>query len=482
MRARLFRLLLIPAGLGAQDVSGVGLLTRPIDTTITLASWRAAHPTDSVLLGRPSGLTEEFFCRASSARVQLLGEEFTRSAVFIVPRPPSGEALPSDTTLLADRVCRLGGMWLEAAVGGDRATTVADSLHTRIAAVLGTGKPGLEMMGQATGTWFSTTSWRIAGTTVVIGIVPGYESPPDLPRVVIEPRVVVASFVPTAGVGDDMDERLILSDVSSVDPERTTALARADSALARSAFPEVTADVRRVLAAAADTAIHQVRRSAVDSALVRLVTTTRNRAAALPAPRRAAALLAADIAVHEYAGRLDAVGDTDPDHLLRLRLSALGIPYENSPLGSVDVYTRPWLWDAYRLDSAGVSGRSAFAELLRAGWTTQPVCGGGEEEFRAVIEQGERALRRGNTDPMVHYHVAQAYADIVALATGALSSYADSGKYQQELPVARERAIARYRSALEGLRDPQLRRTAWTRAIRLMLGLSNETRYFCVYD
>ena len=482
MRARAFCLLLIPVAIGAQDVSGVALLTRPIDTTITLASWRAAHPADTVSLNRPSGLTEEFFCRASFARVQLLGQQFTRSAVFTVPRPPLGEALPSDTALLADRLCRLGGMWLEATVGGDSAVTVADSLHMLVAAVLGPGRPGLEMMGQATGTWFGTSSWRIAGTTVVIGIVPGYQSPPDLPRVVIEPRVVVANFVPAAGVGDDHDVRDILSDVSSLDPERVTALARADSALARAAIPEIERDIRRVLTAAADTVIHQVRRFAVDSALVRMVAATRDRAAALPPARRSAVLLAADIALHEYAGRLDAVGDSDPDHLLRLRLSALGIPYENSPLGSVDVYTRPWLWDAYRLDSAGVSGRSAFAELLRAGWGTRSMCGGGEEEFRAVIEQGERALRRGNADPMVHYYVAQAYADIVALATGALSSYADSGKYQAELPVARERAIARDRSALEGLRDPQLRRTAWTRATRLMLGLTNETRYFCVYD
>lgn len=221
--------------------------------------------------------------------------------------------------------------------------------------------------------------------------------------------------------------------------------------------------------------------ASLDSILLRAMRTVRD-AASLDARRRAAALLAVDIYLQTHARSLDTERISNASHARRMAFEQLGAAYIETPIGGGYVYARNWLWDAYRADTAGPTGRSAFIELLREGWSTHPTCGDGAELFARVIEHGERALRRGHNDPAIHYYVAQAHQDIVALAAGDLMEYAAPKAYATEANAARTKAIEHYRRALAGLHHPSLRRSAWTSAVRLLIGRYNRARYYCVYD
>src|SRR5712691_3429789 len=83
----------------------------------------------------------------------------------------------------------------------------------------------------------------------------------------------------------------------------------------------------------------------------------------------------------------------------------------------------------------------------------------------------------------LHRLVGDAYADIVALASGAGMGYADTALYVAEAPAARRTAIAHYRQALTLDRSMPESRAAWLEAWRLLAGLPPTTTYFfCVYD
>jgi hypothetical protein len=70
----------------------------------------------------------------------------------------------------------------------------------------------------------------------------------------------------------------------------------------------------------------------------------------------------------------------------------------------------------------------------------------------------------------VHRLVGDAYADIVALAAGAGSEYADSAAFLADAPAARDSALAHYRKALALERVSPEARWSWLEAWRLLAG------------
>ena len=474
----------------------LALSTSAIDTMTTLARWMSSHPGDIVSGSAPDGALPGRVCRTAIAYLKLEGRSFTRSAVFHVPSAPPGETFPSDTTRLAERLCRLRAMWLSTVERDSlRAIAAADSIVRVVDSTLGPGRPRLAMRGKGTGEWQHVRSWAGPGTTVVLGIVPpelrstpvprsDAAAPPPTPLVDTLPRrVIVASFAAGSGLDTLADEALLAEMGQVGEAERELELARADSAIEWSGATEIAADLRTVLAHVRRVGEGVTLRDArSDSALVRAVAAARGSAPRLDPARRSATLLAADLVLAISAGVLDA-DSTKSDVRLRRALQAAGAPYENSPLGEVDDYTRALLWDAYRADSLGRAGRASFVELLSLGMATKINCGDGSDAFDRVIDAGEKALRAGATDPLVHYYVAAAHADIVALSNRSGDDFSDPLTYRPRAPHARARAVQHYREALNGLTDRRLRRAAWTSATSLMLETPmSDTRFFCVYD
>jgi hypothetical protein len=203
----------------------------------------------------------------------------------------------------------------------------------------------------------------------------------------------------------------------------------------------------------------------------------------LAPPERAAALLAADqmagsqAMVYVRAQRQDSS---------RLALARLGAVFARDQLGGGYNYTHNWLDEALQLDRAGPVGTLATLALLRIGFNETGMCGGGSESFRQVITTGEQLLAGAldtATAAEVHRLVGDAYADIVALASGTGMEYADSATYASEAPAARRSAVAHYRQALALDRVSAEAHAAWLEAWRLLAGLPpTTTRFFCVYD
>ena len=67
----------------------------------------------------------------------------------------------------------------------------------------------------------------------------------------------------------------------------------------------------------------------------------------------------------------------------------------------------------------------------------------------------------------MHYLVASAHRDIVALAGGAQAEHIDPAEYADRAPEARFNAITHYREALAGDLDTTLASEGWQEAWRL---------------
>jgi hypothetical protein len=108
-------------------------------------------------------------CRSARGSTTIAGQAFRRSAVFYMPDPPAGEALPTDTTRLAERVCLLGSVWLrspekDSAQGAE----LHDSLKRFLTASLGPATNTAEISGLGTGLWSNPQSWRSGRSVVVL--------------------------------------------------------------------------------------------------------------------------------------------------------------------------------------------------------------------------------------------------------------------------------------------------------------------------
>jgi hypothetical protein len=458
----------------------LALATSPIDTTLLLGAWLKAHPGDTISAVPAITGFEDPFCRSAVARTSLGRRTVTRHAMFYIPAPPAGEALP-ETTELAERACELRTIFLTIPTADSaKASGLADSLARVFDAGLGAHKEGKLLGGRESQEWTGGRTWEAPVTTVVLAIASSV--------------VTITAYAPGSGVEDfESSERRY----NQAAPERMeaarTANQSADSALILAGLPSIATDLRSVLAAVRSGDAKEIldasrhidgqrlpeREPPHYATLLRALRAVHDTAPLVKPSQLAAIMLAADLVLNASVRTVD----SDTTALFR-SLDSVGIRYENDPLGSVYVNPRPWLWYAYRFDSLGRVGHIAFVELLSAGWSTDAQCRDGPEQFAKIIEHGEGALRRGDKDPMVHYYVGMAYKTIFDLAhEDERNEYVEPKAYESRAEQARLSSIDHFRTALGALAGGSIRREAWNQAIRMMLSRpTHNPPYYCTYD
>jgi hypothetical protein len=470
--------------------SPVATVTAAIDTTIRLGAWLKSHPADKIGVVPPVEQIDDKFCRASHLKLKLGDRTIVRSALFDIPQVPAGEPFPSDTAKVAEDLCELRTVWLSTEVPDSAsASALADTLTQLIDRKLGNHSSGVNFGAAGSANWLDGRSWKGSRTTVVVATLPSMAAeralhseegpPPDSSAVNNTRRVVMAAYAPNSGY-EDVD--LLQARFVERHREAKVLYQNADSAIAWADLPKIATDLQQVLthvrtiAGRGDTLSYP----RVDEALLRAVKGTHDIAPTLSPPRRAAALLAADIvmfAAHPYFASNSASA-------LRNSLESLGMTFTDLPIDQLVQNDRPWLWEAYRLDPSGRAGHAAFVELLGNGWTTKGACKEPGEQYDRIIEHGEADLRSGDKDPMVHLYVGSAYKTIFDAANVSPDDeYVDRRRYTAEAESARLKAIDHYRIALASLTDRTVRKDVWNRVMRLLLGRSGEQpEYICFYD
>lgn len=473
---------------------------------VTTSAWLAAHPDDVFRPFRRDSIREndEGWCARATRTERLAdGMRMVRRAYFYPPEPPPSLALPSvgGPTLLREE-CVLGTVWIEAGVADSAAGSAsAASVRQALIAAHGPVQPGpdvffgrvatdtqrrlLSRMPEAealllglhyfgAGAWRTPGRWQVDSTVIVSAFDRGFD------RRRSNGRVLVFAHLPVAKLGThqgaiDRDEAV----------ERRQA-ALAGQAARLSGLDAARTDRLMATLAAADSAYHErgaTSPKALDSVVVVVIQDWIASARPLAAPQRAAALLAAD----QFLGSAPMLFvRAQRQDTSRVAYERLGAVFARDELGGGYNYTHNWLDEAMRVDPQGPISRLGELALLRIGFNETGMCGGGSEAFRRVITAGERLLG-GPLDTAtaaeVHRLVGDAYADIVALAAGAGSEYADAAAYVGEAPTARNRAISHYRQALALDHVSQEASSAWLEAWRLIAGLPpTTTHFFCVYD
>lgn len=195
--------------------------------------------------------------------------------------------------------------------------------------------------------------------------------------------------------------------------------------------------------------------------------------------RQAAAYLVADrvlrLAWHPF-------GFTDPSQNLaqaRGRLKGIGASSELSAASGEVAYAGGWLQQAAHLDPSGPMGQRAAMLQLEAD------CVGGDspQSYYAIVQRLEPMVATP-ADSEVKWTAqlleADAYRDVVALASGFGKENADSTKFLPEAESAKTRAIALYQAALTGDTASRLAKGGQAALARLTGGLApNHVRFFC---
>jgi hypothetical protein len=472
----------IPSVLGNDSAGDPLALISTIDTSITLGAWRKTHPMDSVV---PISITgyNRGLCRTSIANVKVGAQTMIRSAVFDISAPPISEKLPADSVEAFNAFCTLRTIWMSADFPDSAAARVfADSVRRAIAVRLGTGKPQASLFTYEADDAVGST-WKNQATTIVLAVQPAKKvrlvTSGEADSTKRGSRVLLVGYAPGSTV-ENLDV-WGARDKQQLDYEARFAYRVADSAIGWANVPAIATDLRFIIGQLRDeqTRDDNKRDPRVIPALLRAVKATHDIAPSLPPARRAAALVATDIVLF---GALPYVPTNDTLPINRA-LTAAGITFDNLPIDDLLQNTRPWLWEAYRLDSLGRGGHAAFVELLSLGWSTRGACNEGGSDHEKIIEHGEAALRRGDTDPMVHYHVASAYKTIWDSAhMPENNELVDPAPFRPRADAARSQAIDHYRAALAGLPNVPERRLAWMDAVKLILGRSDEPAHICFYD
>jgi hypothetical protein len=448
-----------------------------LDEHITAAAWRRAHPADHVL--RPedeheftSGADlplEGTWCLAAMRKQSARGGSVARIAFFypppVPPQPPS--AALSDSGLGGARLgCILGLIEVERQVaGGPAGREALDSVRRRIGRWVGPGRAGETYGRWEAGSLQGRERWVSGGTTVLAGF-------DDLLD-----RVRVLAWQPASGIDLDSEAGTLSLDPATL-PAAVIAAGGLDSAMAA---PVVTLYDR-----ARRSSSEEDRAGWSDSVMLAVLEHWVPAAQRLPARRRSAALLLADLLL-DASRPVSAAWREEPTPV-RARLRALGAGLDRWLITRDTSYTRSWLWDAFRADSAGPVGELAAMLLLAAGWDTSLNCGGGADLFPRVIERGEVLLSRLRTarrQALVRLYLARAYGDIVARAAGVGEDTAElpPAHYDSAAARARRDALRHYRAALGLLPGSAMRRQMEQEAWRLATGLAPLRTWFtCYYD
>ena len=466
------------------------LVTTKIDTTITLGVWLKSHPADRVGMVAPVGNhIDDRFCRAAVVKTRIGRHSFVRSAQFYIPFPPTSEKLPTDTARIAEDHCDLRTIVLASEeTDWTAGHALRDSLAVVIDKRLGPHTEGLPLAAGGISGTEEGKMWRREGTSVVVATGPvNKRSSVDEEGEAADTagattaKTFAVAYAPGSDAAEFDSWESRYEELHGLKAEDRPALYRnVDSAASWAAMPAVATDLKTVIAylrTRDENRPQELRPPQVDVALLRALSAIHQAAPSLSGPRRAAALLAGDVALAATFSTPSA----DSNGAIVRALPSLGIAFERDPEGYGYQNPRAWLWEAYRLDSTGRAGRAAFVELLGLQWPDNKSCSG--DEYKRVIEHGEAALARGDNNPLIHFYVGSAYKSIYDLAHFENEEVGNPEAYKSQAEPARLKGIEHFRAALESLPDRATRREAWMKAMRLLLHRSGEQpEYVCFPD
>ena len=209
------------------------------------------------------------------------------------------------------------------------------------------------------------------------------------------------------------------------------------------------------------------------------------------AGHRAAGLLAADsllkafgsIRPGDYFGASQS--STAEQSKLRSALQELGATFEPGYADGIYGYSGNWLYQAKDLDLNSEGGKLATITWMLSGNTCDAA--GGSDAFRKVISAGEALLAQkidAATAAQVHFMVADAYSDIVAIVggkSGPNGEY-DPSQYAGEAEADRTKALQHYRAGMAIDDTSGNAKEAWRQAWHLAAGLLPNERYVCFGD
>jgi hypothetical protein len=462
-----------------------------LQATQTLGDWKSSHHDGAVALYAPAlveSINDKWCARWTSTKPFDASRTVRLDAYFYLPEIPTPLALPVGISpdQLVDR-CRLGLLWA-AVEGGDtaHAETLSGAVRDTATSRLGPGVLDGKLFWSGSADWNTRGLWKRGGVSIVTAAVPPYTRPgnqsgsPNTPA-----QSVAVATGPVSGVVFEFLGATV-EDHDSYAERRRRLYGRVDEARRLAAVSgELDAAIQSAekLVGDADgwsrfpTADE---RTEILSTIDRWVMGT----ASLSPARRAAALFVADqlIVLCDLPS-----WEYEKKPPLARRLEALGANFVWVELDGGYRYTNTWLKEARRLDPDGRAGELAFVTLMESGFDTSGTCSEQHgEDFRAVIREGDAWLQRKPRSAVtleVHLMVAQAYADIVALANGAGGDYADAEKYRPEVDTARVKALEHYPAAFAASAPSLVLREAWPNAWRLAAGLPpTSARFYCVYD
>ncbi|MFL5481945.1 MAG: hypothetical protein ACJ8AK_07120 [Gemmatimonadaceae bacterium] len=443
-----------------------------LDTTATLGNWLKSNPKDSLSSVYPLYSEDRSFCRTSISDANVANHHARRFAVFRIIPPPA-EQLPADTLDADAQLCRLTTILVETDEM-DSVTAVAldDEITKAIAAKLGDPTAGTRLSEGTIEGWTDSKTWSKPRARVLLATTRGATGR----------KVIVEAYSQSSAVTDNDFFTANWQEESKQNGEAgKETLVDADSAIAWAGLPSIGADLRTMLAELRRPKAHSdtLRNPAADSALIRAYIATRDTAPHLDSARQAAALLAADIV------RFATIAYPPPPYgnraAVRLydTLQSINTGSEVHGFDPSSAFARPWLWQAYALDSLGRVGHLAFVRLLARGFDEDKECAKSADFYRTMIDRGEADIRRGDRDPLVQFYVGAAYSAIFQLSQTDSGDYVDSVPPKSEGELARMRALDHFRIALASLHSKSRRREAWTLGALLMLRVRTSPWWFC---
>jgi hypothetical protein len=437
-------------------------LIPPVRAATSLSAWRVTHPSDSVM--RQGGDSfEEDECATVTRRIALAdGDTVGLELFFYVPSPPPDLTLPVGQT--ADQV-------FDRCQAGVARLTLKDTSDTRTLTLLHAVTSALDSLPAFIGTAHSWAgvepgdrggSYRSDDSIAVRGMQFSGREGDSKGGIVMMHGVsitILARRAPTGVVLDrwarSADDLMLPWDAT--DP-RMMARTRAAFAIAA-----IRGRVGRDLASAfARMQPRSGRPQPRADTLAAALGAWLRQGTALPAPRRAAALVAADGVLDRWFG--EDFPASEIDTAAANQFSALGAlirtdsEHYKDELYVTHRYTRNWLYDAYRIAPGSRAGGFAFLTLADLGFRTEVGC---DSMARTVIVRGTDYLRRFPQSEFgveIHLLLGRAWND-------SLQSAGDASD------VLRTRAIAEFTLGFLASSDRAELRSIWDDAWRLMAGL-----------
>lgn len=446
-----------------------------INKNVTLGEWKKIHPDESIeLFSRNIGWTPvgDLWCARSRKELKPAdGKGAVRFVYFYIPSVSPSQPLPSTEEVagLIDKTCTLGAIWTQyeapsISFGEQLARSVREAINRRF----GSGQFDIKMILSR-----ETGRWQVGERILVSGFK----------QFSTTKTVEAYAFLPVSRLNAD---KILHNESSHADDYKIT-IGRIQEMVA---FTGITGPARDLILAEVVVSKSQQeggsgKHKNVQEKLVTAFERWLSAAQKMDKQKQAAALLAADL-ILTVEQDAKGISDAEKGAATRDALTKLGAKFQKAPLESSIRYTHSWLLQARDSDINGPVGDLAFRILMENGFEISVSCGGGAEQFKKVIEQGEAYLQKTTVAAArseVDLMVADAYRDIVALAEGAGPEPSNANLYQNNAEDARRKAIQHYRFALENANDNPITKAAWAEAWRLIVGLPpSDLRYYCYYD